>query len=199
MKKQMLLAAVAGLTLVSAHPGPERAMGPIEARSGYPPCSRTVTDRCIQLHERGVRTAANLRRNASTPAQVEIAANRPATVRVIRPDPNDDIDVSYAGDVLQAPRAGHHPVIVERHGHGAPARTMVDRHRPDAPTRVVVVREQRRAHAAAPHAVAHAAHPPRAHASHPPRVQVAQLAPRAAAPAPRRRASMRVRRAGERG
>ncbi|HYG29870.1 MAG TPA: hypothetical protein VD887_06620 [Allosphingosinicella sp.] len=25
--------------------------------SGYPPCSRTVTDRCIQLHERRVRAA----------------------------------------------------------------------------------------------------------------------------------------------
>ncbi len=199
MKKQMLLAAVAGLTLVSAHPGPERGMGPIEARSGYPPCSRTVTDRCIQLHERGVRSAANLARNASTPTQVAMAADRPATVRVIRPDADDDIDVSYAGDVLQAPRAGHHPVIVERHGHGAPARVMADRHRPDAPARVVVVREQHRAHGVAPHAMAHSAHPPRAHAPHPARIQVAQLAPRAAAPAPRRRASMRVRRAGERG
>jgi hypothetical protein len=31
--------------------------------SGYPPCSRTVTDRCIQLYERGVRTRENLARN----------------------------------------------------------------------------------------------------------------------------------------
>jgi hypothetical protein len=29
--------------------------GPYESATGYPPCSRTVTDRCIQLYERGVR------------------------------------------------------------------------------------------------------------------------------------------------
>ena len=56
MKKLLLFAAVAGLGLVSASPpgkGPE--YGAREARRHYPPCSRTVTDRCIQLYERGVR------------------------------------------------------------------------------------------------------------------------------------------------
>jgi hypothetical protein len=33
--------------------------GPIEARSGYPACSATVTDSCIQRHERGVTGAGN--------------------------------------------------------------------------------------------------------------------------------------------
>jgi hypothetical protein len=28
--------------------------GPVEARTGYPACSATITDSCIQLHERGV-------------------------------------------------------------------------------------------------------------------------------------------------
>lgn len=54
MKKLLLFAAVAGLGLVSASPpdkGPDN--GPREARRHYPPCSRTVTDRCIQLYERG--------------------------------------------------------------------------------------------------------------------------------------------------
>jgi hypothetical protein len=54
MKKLLLFAAVAGLGLVSASPpnkGPDN--GPREARGHYPPCSRTVTDRCIQLYERG--------------------------------------------------------------------------------------------------------------------------------------------------
>src|SRR5688572_28222479 len=140
MKKQMLFAAVAGLTLVSAHPGPQPALER-EARSNYPPCSRTVTDRCIQLYERGVRAPSNLARNAApAAAPVAVAAVEPAqrsrpTVRV----GGDDIDVSYAGDVLYAPRSGPHPVILERHGHDAPARVMVDRHRPDAPTRVIVV------------------------------------------------------------
>jgi len=33
--------------------------GPVEARTGYPACSATVTDSCIQLHERGVTGAGN--------------------------------------------------------------------------------------------------------------------------------------------
>ena len=56
MKKLLLFAAVAGLGLVSASPpakGPE--YGGREMSRHYPPCSRTVTDRCIQLYERGVR------------------------------------------------------------------------------------------------------------------------------------------------
>jgi len=59
MKKLLLFAAVAGLGLVSASPppkGPE--VGPGAMRHHYPPCSRTVTDRCIQLYERGVRARA---------------------------------------------------------------------------------------------------------------------------------------------
>src|SRR4051794_2731796 len=59
MKKLLLFAAVAGLGLVSASPpdkGPDN--GQREARRHYPPCSRTVTDRCIQLYERGVRAQA---------------------------------------------------------------------------------------------------------------------------------------------
>jgi hypothetical protein len=54
MKKLLLFAAVAGLGLVSASPpdkGPDN--GPRDVRRHYPPCSRTVTDRCIQLYERG--------------------------------------------------------------------------------------------------------------------------------------------------
>lgn len=51
MKKLLLFAAVAGLGLVSAAPpskdGPDN--GPREARRHYPPCSQTVTDRCLQV------------------------------------------------------------------------------------------------------------------------------------------------------
>ena len=57
MKKLLLFAAVAGLGLVSASPPPKGPdNGPREARYHYPPCSRTVTDRCMQLgghHWRG--------------------------------------------------------------------------------------------------------------------------------------------------
>jgi hypothetical protein len=58
MKKLILFAAVAGLGLISASPPDRDYAGPREARSGYPPCSRTVTDHCIQLYERGVRAPA---------------------------------------------------------------------------------------------------------------------------------------------
>ena len=64
MKKLFLFAAVAGLGLVSASPpGPEDVQGPDEARTGYPPCSATVSDECIQLHERGVGSRENLAEN----------------------------------------------------------------------------------------------------------------------------------------
>jgi len=53
MKKLVLFAAVAGLGLVSASPPPPAVSA--QAAATYPPCSRTVTDRCIQLYERGVR------------------------------------------------------------------------------------------------------------------------------------------------
>lgn len=59
MKKLLLFAAVAGLGLVSASPPPKGPdYGPREMRRHYPPCSRTITDRCIQLNERGVRAQA---------------------------------------------------------------------------------------------------------------------------------------------
>ncbi len=66
MKKLALFTAVAGLTLVSAAPPSQWSRsvdGNQGAGRGYPPCSRTVTDRCIQLYERGIRTRANLALN----------------------------------------------------------------------------------------------------------------------------------------
>ena len=55
MKRLFLFAAVAGVTLISAHPPQDRGRGPKHDDGAYPPCSRTVRDSCIQLHERGVR------------------------------------------------------------------------------------------------------------------------------------------------
>ena len=61
MKKMLLFAvAASGLTLVGASPVPYSAAGD---EAAYPPCSRTVTDRCIQLYERGVATQDNLALN----------------------------------------------------------------------------------------------------------------------------------------
>jgi hypothetical protein len=63
MKKVCLFAVVAGLGLVSAAPPSTGDTEAAEASGGYPPCSATVTDRCIQLYERGVRTSENLAAN----------------------------------------------------------------------------------------------------------------------------------------
>ena len=64
MKKYLPLLAVAGFTLVSAAPSSD----PIpwedaESLRSYPPCSATVTDRCIQTYERGVSASRNLARS----------------------------------------------------------------------------------------------------------------------------------------
>ena len=64
MKIQVFLVAIAGFALVSASPPSD----PIpwedeESLRDYPPCSRTVTDRCIQTNERGGATRTKLARN----------------------------------------------------------------------------------------------------------------------------------------
>jgi hypothetical protein len=41
------------------HDGIPGVGGPVEERSGYPPCSATVTDSCIQLYEPGVTGQGN--------------------------------------------------------------------------------------------------------------------------------------------
>ncbi len=189
MMKPMLFAAVAGMTLVSAHP-PERPSAARESKTGYPPCSRTVTDRCIQLYERGVRNATNLARNAvPSAASAKASSPSPAAVASVR-SRDDDIDVAYAGDVLQAPRADHRPgTRPAPHVSGA-----------GAPTRVVVIRERPHPHAVTPQAVADASRP--AAVAHAPTRRVlaqAASAPRIVTHAPRRKVPMRIRKAGERG
>ena len=64
MKKYLPLLAVAGFTLVSASP-PSDPIPWEDADSlrSYPPCSATVTDRCIQSYERGVAASRNLARS----------------------------------------------------------------------------------------------------------------------------------------
>lgn len=57
MIRASLFAVIAGTALVSAAPpvhGPSAAV----SADGYPPCSATVTDRCVQTYERGVGTVA---------------------------------------------------------------------------------------------------------------------------------------------
>ena len=66
MKKLFVFTALAGLTLVSAAPPSHWRSTAAEREwtgNGYPPCTRTRTDRCIQLYERGVATRTNLALN----------------------------------------------------------------------------------------------------------------------------------------
>jgi hypothetical protein len=51
MMKPLLLAPIAFVGLASASPPPMMGGGPPEA-DGYPPCSATITDRCVQTYER---------------------------------------------------------------------------------------------------------------------------------------------------
>lgn len=81
MKKQLLIAAAGGIALLGAAPPPAAAP---TAKTGYPPCSRTVTDNCIQLYERGVRTRENLAANAGT---APMAVARAAPVRTVTTAP----------------------------------------------------------------------------------------------------------------
>ncbi len=83
MMKLSLFAAVAGLTLVSASPPPAETRAGAAA-GDYPPCSRTVTDRCIQLHERGVKAPA------------KVAGSR-AAATVARGGPYEAAPVATAG------------------------------------------------------------------------------------------------------
>lgn len=65
--KLCLFAAVAGLTLVSASPpggGDDAASA--SAAAAYPPCSRTVKDRCIQLDEGSAKAPGDLAANAGS-------------------------------------------------------------------------------------------------------------------------------------
>jgi hypothetical protein len=54
MIKPLLLVPFAFIGLASAAPPPPMAGGPMGA-DDYPPCSASVTDRCIQTYERGRR------------------------------------------------------------------------------------------------------------------------------------------------
>src|SRR4051794_9892079 len=63
MKMLSLFAATAGFALLGAAPPPPMDGPAGYASHGYPPCSRALRDRCIQLYERGVATPRNLALN----------------------------------------------------------------------------------------------------------------------------------------
>ena len=65
--------------------GPYEAAASAEAPlvAGYPPCSRTVTDRCIQLHERRVRAALAQRPRPAMGGPIEGSADYPHCSRLI--------------------------------------------------------------------------------------------------------------------
>jgi hypothetical protein len=88
MKKQLLFAAIAGVALVSAAPpGDPIPWEDEESLRGYPPCSASVTDRCIQTYERGVAKRTDLARKDDSPRDVPEAA---------RGGPAEPADAKYA-------------------------------------------------------------------------------------------------------
>lgn len=101
MRKSLILLSSALLLAVAASAPKDRARlaydpgvgagGPFEAAaagdpvnaSGYPPCSRTVTDRCIQLHERAVRAALPRQPRPAMGGPIEGSAAYPHCSRLI--------------------------------------------------------------------------------------------------------------------
>ena len=108
MKKIMLIAAAAGLSLVAAAP-PSHWRNSADTQvtgNGYPPCSRTVVDRCIQLYERGVATAANLALNERLGPNrpgVGLAAILPAPAPYAEPEPYRDEEAYAFAEPAEAP------------------------------------------------------------------------------------------------
>jgi hypothetical protein len=91
MKRIAVFAAVSTLTLVGA--------APYDTGSGYPPCSATITDRCIQLYEPGVATPTNLALNE------QLGPDRPGVGLAAMGGPYEPVEVEedYAVWDDQAP------------------------------------------------------------------------------------------------
>ena len=102
MKKALLLAAAAGVMLIGSTP--PRPPVPVEEGVGYPPCSRTLRDRCIQVHERGVRTPENLAMNESDDPGPYSAGGPPPR---IMPDRAQMAGTSEMDSVVAPPAPGH--------------------------------------------------------------------------------------------
>ena len=88
------LASVAALALAGAAPHHSGSAGRPRIVNGYPPCSKMVRDKCIQLYERGVATAANLALNERLP---------PGRVYAAMGGPFESLEDS---DTLAADRSG---------------------------------------------------------------------------------------------
>jgi len=94
MKKLVIFAAVCGTALVGASP---------PTGNGYPPCSSTVTDRCIQLYERGVATPTNLALNEQLgPGRVGSQLAMGGPYEPLEPDDSVTGDVYAASDYADA-------------------------------------------------------------------------------------------------
>lgn len=84
---------------------------PRPATMNYPPCSRTVTDNCIQLHERGVRTALNgwtqptggLAGRTAAPVQTAMTDTSEASEVLATPDATTPVTTADASSALPAP------------------------------------------------------------------------------------------------
>ncbi|HEV2747960.1 MAG TPA: hypothetical protein VGW34_11755 [Allosphingosinicella sp.] len=120
MRRLILFAAVAGLGLAAASPpqgGPSSAW-PRSAQGGYPPCSRTVTDRCIQLYERGVATPANLALNDRLGGGTAMASAEDLGPAAGRGGPYEPL--RYEGDAI-----GDRPAAAARGGDYPPCSRLV--------------------------------------------------------------------------
>ena len=123
MRKQLLVLAAAsvGALLAGAAPGGYGQGDRDMASNGYPACSKTVTDRCIQLYESVVRSPENLAMNSRLGPGRVAPAPRMASAGMMRPAMGGPIE-----DVPMAPMASG-PAAMSREAYPACSRTITDR------------------------------------------------------------------------
>ena len=152
MKKALLLAAAAGAFLVGfAPPGPA---APGDEGVDYPPCSRKLRDRCIQLHERGVGSPENLAVNRGEAEPDRYAGGPDGDDDIPPPGPYAELDDDappHAGTRRDGPSEMESVVAQAASPSAAPARYAMNSYPPCADgssdrcvqRRVVVVHRER--------------------------------------------------------
>ncbi len=77
--------------------------GVVGSQSGYPPCSATITDRCIQLYEPGVATPQNLALNEQLGPGRTATALAAADVVPAEPYAGEPAEPYYSGNAYAEP------------------------------------------------------------------------------------------------
>jgi hypothetical protein len=103
MKRAIVYAAglaLAGAAFAQTYYEDDGAVG---SQGGYPPCSATITDRCIQLYEPGVATPQNLALNEQLGPGRTATALAAADVQPAEPYEGEPSEPYYTGNAYAEP------------------------------------------------------------------------------------------------